>query len=249
MLITFDTQSLTNDLLLSQDQVKNLIDFSIKEITASFAQAWEKTANTTLHSAREKYVNSIIVVDEGYAKGAVVLVGDFVNGLEEGIPEHDMKSDFLNGPNAKTGKNGKKYNTIPFKFGAPTSIESNFNGGLLPPEIHAIVKKKPANVPLVKDELPQKWKEPAKSSVKSESSKFKQYTHKSSIFEGVSRTQDEKTGQNSYKSFRRVSENSDPNSWIYPAVEGKHLAEATLQDFNVPFEVGRAIDKFLAQNQ
>lgn len=245
-----DTQSISESFNLGQREIDSLLDFVAKEVTARFAEQWEQEAIDNLHSSRQQYINSLVVVDEGPAKGAVMLVGKFPNMIENGMDSFDMKQGMINGPNAKIGANGKKYNTIPFSFGTPGALQENFTGGILPKEIYSIVKEKPANEPIERYDLKnvsQSLKQPQKKSVKMpESKSFKDYQHKSSIYEGVSKRTDAATGQNTYGSFRRVSEASDPESWIHPGLEEMNIADKALANFDLPREVGRALDKQLS---
>lgn len=250
MNIQIDTQSIANSFNLDQSDIDRLLDTVAKDLTARFAVQWEREAISSLHSSRQQYINNLVVVDEGPAKGAVMLVGKLANMIESGTPSWDMKPSFLNGPNAKQGKNGK-YNTIPFSFGTPGALEENFSGGILPQEVYNIVKDRAPNEPLEKYDLKNtsaSIREPKKKSVKMpESKSFKEYQHKSSIYEGVSKRTDKTTGQNSYGSFRRVSSNSDPASFIHPGFDAAHIAEKVLENFNVPMETGRILDQFLSQ--
>lgn len=256
MVIQYDTASIAEEFLMSDKQVKDMIDFSIKEVTAAFAREWQKTAMQKLGPSRAEYVNSIIVIDEGWGKGAVVLRGWTSNMVEEGVDSFDMKPGLLNGPNSKVGKDGKRYNTVPFSHGTPGALAENFNGGILPVEVYQVVKSKPQTIstkgggvksaPLSVDEIPKPFDEVKTVDIgEPESKNFRQYEHKSSIYEGIVKQKDKATGQNSYISFRRVSENSDPNSWIHPGIEPHHLAEETIQNFNIPTEVGKSIDNYL----
>lgn len=248
--IQIDTSSIANSFNLDQSDINELLDYTVKEITARFASHWEQEAISSLHSSRQQYIDSLVVVDEGFARGAVMLVGKFPNMIESGSSEFDMKIGLLNGPNAKQGKSGK-YNTIPFGFGTPGALEENFSGGILPQEVYDIVSKRPANEPLEKYDLKgtsASIRQPQKKSIKMpESKSFKEYQHKSSIYEGVSKRTDKATGQNTYGSFRRVSSNSAPESWIHPGLEAQHIAEKALENFNVPQETGRALDSFLSR--
>lgn len=237
------------------EQVNKLLDFVVKEVTVRFAQEWQNEANRVLKVSRQQYVDSIVVVDEGFARGAVVLLGEHPNSLEEGFESFDMKPGLLAGPNAKTNKSGGRYNVVPFSFGTPGSLEENFSGGILPKPVYTAVKDKPferslpgggkASKTLSIDEIPKAFREPQVKQVKLPGSKtFQEYQHKHSIYEGVSKMQDPTTKQNRYGSFRAVSTNSDPLSWIHPGVEAKKIAESALKDFNIPSETGMALDKF-----
>lgn len=256
--IFIDTQGISQQFSFDQGQINDLMDFTIKEITSAFAAQWENAAIDNLKTSRQQYINSLIVVDEGFAKGAVVLVGWLPNAVENGLDSYDMKPGFLDGPNAKTSKDGGKYNTIPFSFGTPRALEENFSGGIMPQEVYDIVKSKAQTVTLKGggrasqglklEELPQKFQTPQVKSIKQpEAKSFKEYQHKNSIYEGIRKVKDSVTGQNSYQSFRRVSENSDPDSWIHPGIDAVHLAQKTLEQFDIPTQTGRAIDQFLSQ--
>lgn len=246
MTIQFNSQELVEDLLLSESQVKDLIDFSIKEITAAFAREWEKTANEKLVTSRNEYVQSLIVIDEGYGQGAVMLRGWLPNAVESGLSEFDMKETLLNGPNAKTTKKGTKFNTVPFSHGTPGSLVENFNGGILPVEVYQVIKKQPVDKPLTKEQLPQQFQEVKTVNIgEPEAKNFRQYTHKASIYEGLVKSKDKVTGQNTYDTFRRVSDNSDANSWLHPGIEAHNLAEQTLSNFNIPEQAGIAVDNYL----
>ena len=83
--LSIDTSSIADSFNLDQNDINQLLDFTVKEVTASFASHWEQEAILSLHSSRQQYINSLVVVDEGFAKGAVMLVGKFPNMIESGI--------------------------------------------------------------------------------------------------------------------------------------------------------------------
>lgn len=253
-----DTASISNSFNLNERQVADLIDYTVKELTYRFAQEWENEASRVLKASRIEYVNNIVVVDDGFAKGSVMLLGEHPNALEEGMDAFDMKPGLLNGPNSRPTKDGGRYNVVPFSVGTPGSLEENFNGGIMPQDIYDIVKEKStdrplagggsASAPLKLEEIPVHLQEPKVKAVKLPESKgFAEYKHKNSIYEGIRKVKDGVTGQNRYQSFRAVSTKSDPLSWMHPGIEAKRIADKVLNDFNVPAETGRAIDRFLSQ--
>ena len=71
---------------------------------------------------------------------------------------------------------------------------------------------------------------PAVSAIQ-ESQTFLEYKHKSSIFTGITKQTDDVTGQSTYISFRRVSDNSDDNSWIHRGLNAYQLAEKAFDEF------------------
>lgn len=251
VVIQIDPSSIVDRFDLSQDDINDLLDYTVKEVTARFAHELENEAYRTLKSGRSEYISNINVVDEGFAAGSVVITGFLPNAMEKGMAPYDMKPGFLNGPNAKDGVNGK-YNTIPFSFGTPGAKEENFTGGIMPQEVYDIAKDKPIikgethSAGITKEELPLKFQEPQVKTIQLPKSKsFAEYQHKNSIYEGIRKEKDNVTGQNRYQSFRRVSENSDPNSFIHPGFEAVNLVDKTLAEFDVPAEIGKILDKFL----
>lgn len=249
--VFIDTAAISESFNLNQEDVNKLLDFTTKTMTSRFAEAWSNEASRSLHSARQQYISNLVVVDEGFAKGAVMLTGWLPNAIEQGKSSYDMKEGFLNGPKARVSKDGHRYNIIPFTWGTPGALQENFTGGILPQEVYDVVSKKPqdltisgggkASKPLKPEEIPKMFREPKTKSI----SENRSYTHKSSIYEGISKVKDPVTKQNSYISFRAVSDNSDPNSWIHPGFTAANLAEKALAEFNVPMETARIIDLFL----
>lgn len=253
--IQIDISSLLDQVYLDKSETDNLLDYTVKEITVRFADEWKQEAAKNLKSSRQEYISNINVVDEGFAKGAVVLTGWLPNGIESGIDQFDMKEGLLNGPNAKTSKSGTKYNTVPFSHGTPGSLEENFNGGVMPEEIHDIVKKAPVNnsgnsKQLVKDDLPKPFQMPMTKSLKDKGiDKNRTTTHQNAIYEGLRKHVDQTTGGTSYQTFRRVSENSSQNSWEYPGIEAKDLAGKAMQDFNIEAQLGSIFDQWWNDNK
>lgn len=252
--VFIDTQQISEQFNINQDQIDDLVDYTIKEITYRFAQEWENEANRTLKSSRQEYISNINVVDDGFAKGSVVLTGWLPNSIEDGLDSFDIKEGHLNSKNAKVGADGKKYSTVPFAWGTPGALKENFSN-IMPKEIHGIMKSKlfdtpikgggVASKPLSNDEIPKQFRESITKKVKLTNS---EYTHKSSLFEGIRKQKDPVTKQNSYVSFRRISENSDPSSWIHPGIEAVNLAEKALDNFDIGFEAGKIFDNWWGNN-
>jgi hypothetical protein len=242
--INIDVSSLLDQVYLDKSQTDNMVDSVIKDLTNAFAREWEQVAAENLKSARQEYIANLNVVDEGFAKGAVVLTGVLPNMLEEGVDAFDIKEGLLAGPNVKTGKDGGRYNTVPYKQGTPGSLPENFNGGIMPKEVHAVAKKKSIGKQLVKDDLPKQFQEPRKQIVPSRNAV---YTHKNSIYEGIQKNKD-LAGNVSYISFRRVSDNSDDNAWIHPGLEARNFADKAFDNFQVDAQISAAFDSWWNKN-
>lgn len=247
--IQIDVASLLESVTLSDDQVRDLMDSTIRDITLSFSREWERAANDNLKSSRAEYIANLVVVDEGFAKGAVVLNGWLPNAVESGLDAFDMKQGFLDGPNAKESKDGGKYNTIPFKHGTPGSLPENFSGGIMPKEVHKVIKKERVSSvtgksrQLTLGDLP----EPFKAKKVKQLTGGRTYEHKNAIYEGLRKSVD-KAGNVGYESFRRVSDKSDPNSWEHPGIEAKGIADIALREFDINNALSIAFNNWWNQN-
>ena len=56
----------------------------------------------------------------------------------------------------------------------------------------------------------------------------------------------ESANQSMFNTFRRVSDNSDPNSWVNQGITAYKLAEKAMQNFDKDRELDVAIDNQLA---
>lgn len=251
--IRIDTNDLFSDILISKEEVDTYVDKVIKNISFAFMSQVEKEAQKTLHSTRNRYIQNLKFIDSGRMEGTVLL--DYTKDLlikmiEEGAQPFDMKQYFLKSAKVKHSKSGKPFLTIPFRFSTPDSIgESDVFQSKLPQDVYSIVKNKEQTIPIVGgglrskgvklDELPEQYQ--IKSS-RPTIPGFESYEHKSSIYEGITKNQDPVTKQNTYTSFRRVSENSDPRSWIHTGIIAKNLFSQALQNFRQEEETTRSLD-------
>lgn len=235
---------------LTKKDIEDLISGMISQISFRFARAWEDQAKSSLKSARNEYVRSLKIFTEGPLKGGVMLTGWLPNAVESGISGFDMKAGFLASPKVKHGKNGSVYLTIPFRFATAGSLgESSIFSGTLPASVEKSLKQssKPS---LSKSAIPSAHSTPnVRPQVQTNGRVFEEYKHKSSIYEGLTRSTKTYQGGSSsqYNTFRRVSLNSASNSWIHSGIRAYNLAEKALGTLDLPSEVGKAIDDNLAK--
>jgi hypothetical protein len=242
--ININTDDITSQYNISTKEMDELIDHVIKDITAAFAAKWEETANRELKSTRSRYVQNLKVIDEGRMQGAVTLdysKDPLIQMIEEGASSFDMKKNFEKSDKKHIKANGTGwYMSIPFSIGTPGVVESSGFSSVMPSQIYNLIKAKPSSPitnrsqGLSNNEIPKEYSIPKVRAAITipESQAFAEYKHKSSIFSGVFKQTDSVTGQNSYGSFRRVSDKSDPDSWIYPGMDAKNLAEKAMDSFN-----------------
>lgn len=174
--------------------------------------------------------------------------------IANGIVTHN--SGFLDSSKVKTGKNGNRYLTIPFRLSNPNAVaDSSIFAGKLPNAVYVEVKNKPSTIyvsgggtrsaGLKASEIPEPYDNKlTRPTIFDDSGNvlFDEYVHKSSIYEGVFKQTDNVTGQNTYHSFRRVSENSDKLAWIHKGIVAKGLMEVAFSNFNIQSEIGVSID-------
>jgi len=162
--------------------------------------------------------------------------------------------------------------TIPFRLGVPESIGEEFSGNLndsiynialrdLEKKVSQRAENTKTGESFIKNkysgiginqlanlnkgyEIPSinrrdKWTSPAPPI----------YTHKSAMFEGVTKIEEvyKKTVQSTYLKFRRVSSNSDPNSWMHPGIKAHKYFDKVMQEIDFDQETSNYIDKVLLQ--
>lgn len=261
--IVIDTSDLQSEFNISKKDIELLIDTTIKGVTLEYYRLWDQQASKGLKSTRQRYRDSLIYVDEGLMKGAVILRDQdpLVMMLEEGASEFDQKLGFAKSEKKKTKKDGLGwYLTIPMRFATPGAIaESEIFSGVLPQEIYEKVKSAETNIPIsgglrseglkLKD-IPANFQDKSVRKPIPESKILqarKEYISKSSKFEGIVKVKDTTTGNTrGYMSFRRVSDKSDPASWIHKGFEQKHFAEKALEELDIQNVVDSQIDSFLS---
>jgi hypothetical protein len=204
---------------------------------------WIRLAQQNLGSSSADYIAAIqpVEVDGNWAH--IHLVGEFPNSIENGMAPYDMKPGLLNGPNAKRTKSGIKYNTVPFRHGtpggtgkrvgAPMPITGTTAKGSPKSLIYSAAKKlavsseKPGGGTAwggrggdmggygMRSQLPVKGGRPGA------------YSWKSSPYAGMTKIAKTygKATQHQYVTFRRISENSDPNAWWHPGLKARKLVK------------------------
>ena len=257
--IVIDTYDLAQKFNISHEQVESVCDNIAKTLAANYAQQLEANARNLLHKTRERYIRNIRVIDSGRMEGTVLLdysKDKIVKMIEEGASPFDMKGAMLESPKAKIGRRGGKYLTIPFRWGTPGAIgESDAFSGIMPSEVYQVARKMTQSIPvpgggirsggLNANDLPTPLNQSrTRPEIKDSSGKvmFKAYEHKTSLYQGIVKSQDSVTGQNRYFSFRRVSENSDPDAFVHPGIEQYRLLNKTLSEFNQTQELEKALD-------
>lgn len=248
MEISIDTSDIAREFSLSESEASDMVDFAVKGITTEFAKQWEIQAQRELHSVRDIYKRSIYVGDSGKYTGFVQLRGVLPNMIESGAAAYDMKPGFLSSPKAKQSKGGGVYFTVPFRWATSGSSGGSAFSGIMPKIVESIAKR---NKPSIYSEkgMVQRGIGIKKVQLPAELQLPKKPTNKAPIHVGIvheTKTYEKSTG-GKFTSFRRISNKSDPMSWIHSGFVARNLAEKALKSMDLGAEVDRQTDVFLKQ--
>lgn len=201
----------------------------------------EITSNINL---RRIYANSIVLMsridipDAGRHSRTVFAPSQVAVDLEYGKGPFDMKPMLLAGRKAKAGKNGKRYVTVPFRHGVPGGTKNSVFRSM-PADVYAEARKLKKGKMLPATALANHRAMPHVIALDRKTGEVLRdpivYKHKDSIYAGMKRTEHkyETATQSKYMTFRRVSENSDPQSWWHPGYRPHNIARG-VQEYCKP---------------
>jgi len=198
------------------------------------------------------YARSIQVDNSDPDVKIVYTDNDKYHGLiENGRPRYDMKPGLLSGPNARTTKDGGKYNIIPFRHQTPGGSRNpmpvNVYRTMLRESDRAELKKQMGiSSTGGKSHTLSSGPTPAQRSYQwgARLSKYentqtplhpkKKHWKSPSVFSGMVRMQASTTGANrsKYMTFRVVSSRSDPDSWISPKLDPIPIRKRVVETVN-----------------
>lgn len=222
-------------------------------------------ANQELRSSSQDYLQGLqaptLSEDEGDPVVSLQLVGWLPTAIEKGWAGGDMKPWLLNGPNSRPIAGGGRMNIIPFRHGTPGTTGRNFPpmGSQYTsrtvgahPQMQAGTMTRNAAARLGNQvyararnlkptvghpEGGTKWGDRLPAGL---APKLKE-RHATDIFAGMVREVKvyESAEQSQYMTFRAVSSNSDPQSWIHPGIPRHAFFEKAAP------EVAEAAEKLL----
>ena len=260
--ITIDLSGLRGQCGIDDKTLDQLTETCVKAVTAAIYANWEALAKKKLKSTREEYIQNIIHVDKGRFNKQIILTGVVPNMVEQGASAFDIKEGFRKSPKVRYtipvyGKKGNMlrsggdwYLTIPFRIGVPGTLGQAGFTGQMPQEVYDIMRKRGNRIALRADEIPAPYNIPqSRAAIQAtpQNPYYAQYTHKSSIYEGLTKrtAQYGKTAQNTYGTFRRAGANSDPLSWIHKGISAYRLADEAVKITDVDTIVENEVTTFL----
>jgi len=252
--ITIDLKPLIQKFQIDREDIRPFVTSMLNSITKRIETEW-LNASRSLHGSRIEYQQGIYIKKVDYNSAIVGLAGWLPNAIEQGISAFDMKIGFQRSNKRvltlKISKNGKNssgwYLTIPFRHASAGALgESQVFSNVMPSDIYKIASGLTGGESIKKAMLPPKYTEnlgirPRVTGY--DGVVYETYQHKSSIYEGIRRSQ--KPHHGSYMSFRRVSNNSDKNSWIHTGIQAHNFLEKAIMNSNLEEIKRREIDKFL----
>lgn len=251
--VNIDIRDFISHFQLTIDETELFVYGLLDEIGERFKDGLIQNADRELKQVRQEYIRSIYIEKPDPETLIVGLSGWLPNAVEKGLQPFDMKEGFSKSDKRKPAyrKNRRTgwYLTIPFRIGIPSTIgDSSIFSNIMPEKVYEVAKEKlKTNSDRLREtDLPPEFQiKGVRSEVTNNITNqvFPSYTHKSSIYEGMQRSPKEFHSQ--YVTFRRVSDLSDPNSWIHSGIVAHNLMEKTLNSFPIGDIVSNTKKKFL----
>lgn len=241
--IKIDLSDLTEEFSLKRQQVQELGSNLLDTIVANYVQSWERNVIRDLHGTRRQYLEAIYVdkTDDHNAIVGLNPKSKLALMIEGGASSFDMKEGFKKSSKLKYDSSGNWYLIIPFRHATPGAIgESELFSNKLPQDVYNLAKANQGKG-LTKQQLPKEFQTTGVNPTTG-------YQHKANIFEGLKRvnissTRNENRG--GYMTFRRVSENSDKDSWVHRGFVARNLMQKSLNQLDVPTIVDNVSNNFL----
>lgn len=252
--VSIDLTEIVDEFVLTSEQTQSLGESIIDRIVEDYMHKWNDVVNGGLKQLRPLYQRAMYVQRESDTSVTFGLApGDdgLALAIEEGKPPFDIKEGFARSPKRKTSLGGGWYLTVPFRYATSQAVaESTIFSGRLPEVIEKVVKSN-GGKPLSAAQLPSQYAQLGRrKAIQTANGVIPEYVHKAPKFQGlvrvdVSSTHNENRG--AYMTFRRVSNNSDPNSWIHPGFDARKFMDKALDQTQIPQVVDMVLDNFLSQ--
>lgn len=188
---------------------------AVKATLAYARDEWIRTAQNKLKSTREDYIGAISgIYQESPYQGYIELQGKFPQMLETGFSSFDIKDGFLKSPKKKTTDTGW-YMTIAFRHRTTGNLPNT-----MPKNVFNQAKRLGHGEQLKEALIRSLGYGPQTSHTG--------YTWKNSKYDNLTRIvkeYDSGKKHSQYLTYRRVSDKSDPASWIHPGYQGAKIVD------------------------
>ena len=232
--VTIDISSTLEEFRFSKEDAQFFSSYLLDNIAEEYMQRWEKIVDNNLKGTREAYKSGMRVekIDEFNLVFSLEGKGQSKLGLmiETGADPWDMKDHFKLSSKRKETKDGGWYLTIPFKIATAEAIaDSPVFAGKMTKQIQKVAKGLSGGESLNKMNVPKELQIYGK---REEITGFRnEYKHKSFMFEGLQHNT--KSNHGGYIMFRRISDESDADSWIHKGFKPHNFMEQALNDIQL----------------
>ena len=225
-------QDLNISLAAFEKETISQLNGAIESIAYAAMGEWKRLAGSRLRTALNIYLQGLNRVDsfsktksENINTFTLFLIGGLANDFEFGKSSWDMKPALLSGPHAKVSeKTGVRYNTVPFRHG-PESRAFAYTGKAREQKLYDHFKV--AMKLLKKQEYTrERFELTASGMVKKRTLIPSAPVHP--YLAGLRHTQvinpkTGKAGHGTKMTWRRISDNSDPSSWLHPGLKALNI--------------------------
>lgn len=255
MPLNIDLSEVVEEFALTATQSMELSDAIIDRIVVEYTSKWENLVDNGLKGLRNVYKNAMYV-DKKSPTEVIFGLREGGNGLamalEEGKEAWDEKPFFEASSRKRLKAMGDGwYLAVPFRHATPEAVaESGIFQSVLPKEIYDIAKNNGGRR-VSMAQLPEQYRQlGSRKEIVTARGAIPEYTHKAPKYLGLVRvnvSSTDKENRGSYMTFRRVSDRSDPNSWIHPGFDAHRFMDKALDQADIYIVADMAIDNFLAQ--
>lgn len=188
-------------------------------------------ANRELKTSKKEYIDGLTIDNN-----SIELEGFLPNAIEEGISGFDMKEGFSRSSKKVITKSGGWYLTIPFRVFTPGAGGGEYRNQMSWQIYRAVRAGRKYDAGSVSSR-------PAFSD-RATGRVWEAYEHKSPILAGIKKTTNE-NGRSSYSTFRRVSKNSSPESWIHTGILPHRLFDKAWAEIDIEQIINETISNGL----
>jgi hypothetical protein len=246
----FQLSAKLEDIGLSIDALDLAIRETMRTAVAQVATAaqaeWVRLAQMRLKTSRADYINGLrqaesfkSVIVDGEPVYTITLVGKMPNNYEFGMPSFDMKAvrpGWLGGGKVRLTSTGKRYVVIPFRHSTSSNTNLAYTGKAAAQDMQSKLRaamSKGVSIPTGSSVSMAKMQRTSSGDVTpGKVAKIPNNADVHRYLQGMVRMQEaqqgrlqngKQRGSSQLLTFRIMSEDSAPDSWIHPGLPGVHL--------------------------
>lgn len=245
--IHIDLSDKVQEFNFTREEADSMATYVLDRIVDEYMQKWESVVNSSLQSSRDEYKRAMYS-DRPEDKVAIIGLSGRDSKLammiETGASFFDMKRGFSQSSKKTVKKNGKWYLTIPFRHGSSDAIMDE----MVPGTGVSVIDLLKQGETLKQETLPVGYQDIKENKIELAGTPIITYKHKSPIHEGLHRramnsTLKEKRG--GYLTFRRVSDESDEESWTHPGIQAYDMMSKALDQMQLFEVIDNSVQDFL----